>query len=79
MSQIIESEKTSKRGKDIEYLSSIYSEPWFSKTKKPKKDEEYESDICSYGNQQLEKPYWESRYNGIRGKCNTCKVIWNLS
>ena len=37
MSQIIKSEKISKRGKGIEeYLNSIYSESWFPKTKKLK-------------------------------------------
>ena len=37
MSQIIKSEKTSKKGRDIEErLNSIYSEPWFPKTKKSK-------------------------------------------
>ncbi len=58
MSQIIRSEKISKRGKDIEeYLNSIYLEPWFSKTKKLEKYEENKSNICSYYNQQPEKPY----------------------
>jgi len=80
MPQIIVSDKISKRGKDIqEYLSSAYSEPWFSKTRRSEKDETSEIDICPYCDQQLERSYWEPRYNGIRGKCRTCEVIWNLS
>jgi hypothetical protein len=80
MSQTIVSDKISKRGKDIEeYLGSRYLEPWFSKTRSSEKDEEYEIIFCLYCLQLLERLYWESRYNGIRGRCNTCEVIWNLS
>ena len=80
MSQTIVSDKISKRGKDIEeYLGSRYSEPWFSKTRSSEKDEEYEITFCPYCLQHLERPYWESRYNGIRAKCKACEVIWNLS
>ena len=80
MSQTIVSDKISKRGKDIEeYLGSRYLEPWFSKIRRTEKDEEYEITFCPYCSQLLERPYWESRYNGIRGRCNTCDVIWNLS
>ena len=80
MSQIIASDTISKRGKDIEeHLSSGYLEPWFSKIRRSEKDEESEIDICPYCDQQLERPYWEPQYNGIRGKCSTCEVVWNLS
>jgi len=80
MSQTIVSDKISKRGKDIEeYLGSRYLEPWFSKTRRSEKNEEYEMTFCPYCLQLLERPYWESRYNRIRAKCKTCEVIWNLS
>jgi hypothetical protein len=80
MSQTIVSDKISKRSKDIEeYLGSRYLEPWFSKTRSSEKDEEYEITFCPYCLRLLERPYWESRYNGIRAKCKTCEVIWNLS
>jgi len=80
MSQRIVSDKISKRGKDIEeYLGSRYLESWFSKIRRTEKDEEYEITFCPYYLQLLERSYWESRYNGIRVKCKTCEVIWNLS
>lgn len=83
MSQIIVSNKISKRGKEIEeHLSSVNLGPWFFRiriSEKQKKDKEYEMDICPYCDQQLERSYWEPRYNGFRGKCNTCEVTWNLS
>jgi len=57
MSQTIVSDKIPKRGKDIEeYLGSRYSEPWFSKTRRSEKDEEYEITFCPYCHQLLEKP-----------------------
>ncbi|MDH3395079.1 MAG: hypothetical protein OEL52_02875 [Nitrosopumilus sp.] len=80
MSQTIVSDKIYKRGKDIEeYLSSRYSEPWVSKARRSEIDEGHEISFCPYCDQQLERPYWESRYNGIRGRCLTCEVVWNLS
>ena len=49
MSQTIVSDKISKRGKDIEeYLGSRYLEPWFSKTRRSEKNEEYEMTFCTY-------------------------------
>ena len=78
MSQIIVSDKIYKRGKDIEeYLGSRYSEPWFSKTRSSEKNEKYETTFCPYYFKLLERPYWESRYNGIRAKCKACEVIYH--
>ena len=70
-----------KRGKEIEeHLSSIHLEPWFSRIKMSEEDyEENEKAFCSYCGHLLERPYWESRYNGVKGRCKSCKVIWNLS
>ena len=80
MSQIIVPDKISKRGKDIEeHLSSGYLEPWYSKIKRSEKYESSEIDICPYCDQRLDRPYWDPQYNGIRGKCLSCEVIWNLS
>ncbi|QLH07465.1 hypothetical protein C5F50_10580 [Nitrosopumilus ureiphilus] len=30
---------------------------------------------CPICNQEIQ-PYWESRYNGIRAKCDECGVNW---
>jgi len=80
MSQIIRSDITSERGKEIEkHLSSVSLDPWFSKIRQSKKDEESEMNICSYCDQHLERQYWEPRYNGIKAKCKDCNVIWNLT
>ena len=60
MSQRIVSDKISKRGKDIEEdLGSRYSEPWFSKTRRSEKDEEYEITFCPYYFKLLERAFWE--------------------
>jgi hypothetical protein len=40
---------------------------------------EYELSFCPYCTHLLERPYWEPRYNGVRGRCKSCAVIWNLS
>lgn len=83
MSEIIwPNEKNSKRGKVIEeHLSLINLEPWLFRIVRAEKQEKEEDilDICPYCNQNLQEPYWESRYSGIKARCNTCKVTWNLS
>ena len=83
MPQIITSEEASKRGKIIaEHLSSIHLEPWFSRiqlAKEDYEDDEYEISFCSYCGKLLERPYWESKYKGVRGRCKSCEVVWNLS
>ena len=79
MSQIIESEKIYKRGDAIQdHLNSVSLDAWLQKRRKSK-DRNSEIDVCPYCDQHLERPYWEPKYNGIRGKCNTCEVVWNLS
>ena len=79
MSQIVSS-KISNRSKEIaDHLNSVNLEHWFSKDRKPEKDEKYEIFFCPYCEQLLERPYWESRYNGIKGRCKSCEVVWNLS
>ena len=84
MSEVIVSKETElERGKNIEeHLSSIHLEPWFSRIRQSEKDndeDEYQIAFCSYCDSLLERPYWESRYNGINGRCKSCEVIWNLS
>ena len=69
------------RGKEIEeHLSSIHLKSWFARIQMSEEDyeEEYEIAFCSYCGHLLERPYWESRYNGVKGKCKSCEVIWNL-
>ena len=82
MSQIIRSDITSKRGKEIEkHLNSISMEQWFSKMSQSKNMKKMESEIniCPYCDQHLDRPYWEPRYSGIKAKCKDCNVIWNLT
>jgi len=82
MSQIVSNERLNRGKKIEEYLNSLYLEPWYSKirrSEKQEKDEESELDICPYCDQQLERSYWESRYNGMKAKCKACEVIWNVS
>jgi hypothetical protein len=70
------------RGKEMEeHLSSIHLEPWFSRIQMSEEDYEgeYELSFCPYCTHRLERPYWEPRYNGVRGRCKSCAVIWNLS
>jgi len=67
MAKIIMSKKRSDRGKEIEeHLRLVSMEPWFLKTRRTGKDEASEIDICTYCDQQLERPYWEPRYKGIK-------------
>lgn len=47
--------------------------------KNQKNEEDYKITACPYCNHDLQHPYWEPHYNGIRAKCNKCKVTWNLS
>lgn len=70
------------RGKEIEeHLISIHLEPWFSRIQMSKEDYEEKSELafCPYCAHLLKRPYWESRYNGFKGRCKSCEVIWNLS
>lgn len=49
---------------------------FFSKNKVVHKNiNEHELVECPICNRKI-KPYWESRYNGVRGTCKTCKVNW---
>ena len=71
------------RGKELEeHLISIHLEPWSSRIKMSEEDfesNEYEMTFCPYCEKLLERPHWGKKYNGIRGRCKDCNVIWNLS
>ena len=80
MSQNFVSDEISEQSKKIEnHLNSVNIEPWFSRNRKSQAYENEEIDICPQCENFLEKPYWESRYNGIQGRCKKCEITWNLS
>jgi hypothetical protein len=37
--------------------------------------DEHEKIECPICNREIH-PYWESRYSGIRGKCDLCGINW---
>ena len=52
---------------------------FFSKNKVVhQNNDDHETVECPICNREI-KPYWESRYNGVRATCSVCEINWQES